>query len=75
MAVVVEELVQLVLVLLGARDIAGKRQHLGADPVAVGSRPDVVLRLAQLGGILAVDVGALLAPIEGFQVEGEASSV
>ena len=60
MAVVVGELVQVILVLLGARDVAGKRQHLDADPVAVGPRPDESLRLAQVGGILAVDAGAVL---------------
>lgn len=59
-AIVVGELVQVVLVLLGARDVAGKRQHLDADPVAVGPRPDVGLRLAQVGGVLAVDAGAVL---------------
>lgn len=59
-AVVVGELVQPVLVFLGARDTAGKRQHLDADPVAVGPRTDVGLRLAQVGGILAVDAGAVL---------------
>ena len=82
-AVVVAELAQPVLVLLGARDVAGKQQHLDADPVAVGPRPDVGRRLAQVGGILAVDadavlladVGTLAAPIEGLRVEGEASSV
>lgn len=59
-AIVVGELVQVVLVLLGARDVAGKRQHLDADPVAVGPRPHVGLRLAQVGGVLAVNAGAVL---------------
>lgn len=56
----VGELVQVVLVLLGAWDIAGKRQHLDTDSVAVGSRSDVGLCFAQVGGILAVDAGAVL---------------
>lgn len=50
MAVVVGELVQVVWVLLGTRDVADKPQHLDADPVAVGHRPDVGLRLSQAGG-------------------------
>lgn len=62
MAIVVGELVQVVLVLLGARDVAGKRQHLDADPFAVGPRPDVGFRLAQVGGILAVDPVRYFSP-------------
>lgn len=46
--------------LLGTRDAAGKRQRLDADPVAVGSRSDVGLRLVQVRGVLAVDAGAVL---------------
>lgn len=67
--VVVGELVQVVLVLLGARDVAGERQHLDADLVAVGSRSDVGFCFAQVGGILAVDAGAvLLADVDALPV-------
>lgn len=58
--VVAGELVQEILVLLGARDVAGKRQHFDADSVAVGLRPDVGPRFAQAEGILSVDASAVL---------------
>ena len=56
--------------LLGTRDVADKPQHLDADPVAVGHRPDVGLRLSQAGGgILAVDASAiLLASVSALSV-------
>lgn len=73
--VVVGELVQVVLMLLGARYVAGKRQHLDVDSVAVGPRPDVGLHLAQVGGVLAVDVGALSVHAVGVDdLEGIAHS-
>ena len=73
--VVVGELVQVVLMLLGARYVVGKRQHLDVDSVAVGPRPDVGLHLAQVGGVLAVDVGALSVHAVGVDdLEGIAHS-